>query len=131
LAEWFDFQVEAVQVGSASMHEVSIMTEALRIAVDAAQADGAGRILKLRLRIGNLSGVVPEAMQFAFDVVCRGTMAEGASLEIETVPAACWCATCAAEFECADSFSECPRCHNFSGELRRGRELDIASVETS
>ncbi len=53
------------------MHEVSIMTEALRMAVDAAHADGAARILKLRLRIGSLSGVVPESMQFAFDVVCQ------------------------------------------------------------
>jgi len=50
-------------------------------------------------------------------------------LEIEGVTAACWCATCAAEFECADFFNECPRCHNVSGELRRGRELEIAGVE--
>ncbi len=111
------------------MHEVSIMAEALRLAEDAAKSAGASRVLKLRLRIGSLSGVVPEALRFAFDVVCRGTMAEGASLEIEAVPAACWCATCRTEFECADFFSECPRCHNVSGELRRGRELDIAAVE--
>ena len=111
------------------MHEVSIMAEALRMAVDAAKSAGATRVLKLRLRVGSLSGVVPEAIQFAFDVVCHGTMAEGASLEIEPVQAACWGARCAAEFDCADFFNECPRCHNFSGELRRGRELDIASVE--
>ncbi len=113
------------------MHEVSIMTEALRMAVDAAQSAKASRILKLRLRIGSLSGVVPEAMRFAFDVVCHGTMAEDAVLEIEAVQAACWCETCQAEFECVDFFNECPRCHNVSGELRRGRELDIAAVETS
>jgi len=100
------------------------------MAVDAAKSAGARRILKLRLRIGSLSGVVPEALRFAFDVVCRGTMAEGATLEIEALPAACWCATCSAEFECADFFNECPRCHNVSGELRRGRELEIAAVET-
>ena len=82
------------------MHEVSIMTEALRMAMDAAKSAGAGRVLKLRLRIGSLSGVVPESLRFAFDVVCHGTMAEGASLEIEAVPAACWCATCQAEFAC-------------------------------
>jgi hydrogenase nickel incorporation protein HypA/HybF len=113
------------------MHEVSIMTEALRMAVDAAKSAGATRVLKLRLRIGSLSGVVPEAMRFAFDVVCRGTMAQGATLEIEAVPAACWCATCRAEFECADFFNECPRCHDVGGELRRGRELEIADVEIS
>jgi len=113
------------------MHEVSIMAEALRMAVDAAKSANASRVLKLRLRIGTLSGVVPEAMQFAFDVVCRDTMAENARLEIETVPAAGWCATCETEFECADFFSECPRCHNVSGELRRGREMEIADVEIS
>ena len=112
------------------MHEVSIMTEALRMAVEAAKSADASRILKLRLRIGSLSGVVPESMRFAFDVVCHGTMAEGATLEIEAVQAACWCGTCQAEFACADFFNECPRCHNFSGELRRGREMDIVSVET-
>ena len=111
------------------MHEVSIMTEALRMAVDAAQADGAGRILKLRLRIGSLSGVVPESIRFAFDVVSDGTMAAGATLEIEHVAGACWCATCQAEFACVDFLNECPRCHNLSGDLRRGRELDIAAVE--
>ena len=113
------------------MHEVSIMTEALRLATDAAQAAGATRVRKLRLRIGSLSGVVPDSLRFAFDVVCHGTMAEGATLEIEVVPAACWCATCQAEFECDSFFNECPRCHDVSGELRRGREMEIADVETS
>jgi hydrogenase nickel incorporation protein HypA/HybF len=111
------------------MHELSIMEEAVRLALDAAKSAGARRVLALRLRVGALSGVVPEAMRFAFDVVCQGTLAEGASLEIESVPAVCWCATCQAEFDCADFFSACPRCRNFSGELRRGRELEIASVE--
>ena len=111
------------------MHEVSIMEEAVRMAVEAARTSDARRILVLRLRVGALSGVVPEALRFAFDVVCRDTMAEGASLELETVPAACWCPDCRVEFECADLLSECPRCHQPSGQLRRGRELEIASVE--
>ena len=113
------------------MHEVSIMAEAVRIAVESAQAAGAQRIAGLRLRVGKLSGAVPEAMQFAWDVVRQGTIAESAWLEIESVGAACWCPTCQAEFECADWFVECPRCHNPSGELRRGRELEIAAVETN
>jgi hydrogenase nickel incorporation protein HypA/HybF len=111
------------------MHEVAIMSEALRMAEEAAKSAGAGRISKLRLRIGTLSGVVPESMQFAFDVVSAETMAAGAALEIETVQAVCWCATCRAEFECADFFNECPRCKNPSGEIRRGREMDLAAVE--
>lgn len=99
------------------------------MAEDAAKSAGANRILKLRLRVGSLSGVVPDALRFAFDVVCHGTMAEGATLEIESVPAACWCGTCQTEFACVDFFNECPRCHSISGGLRHGRELEIAAVE--
>ena len=99
------------------------------MAVESAQAAGGRRITGVRLRVGTLSGAVPEALRFAFDVVCRGTIAEGASLEMESVPAAGWCPVCRAEFACADFISECPRCHNPNGELRRGRELEIASVE--
>jgi hydrogenase nickel incorporation protein HypA/HybF len=111
------------------MHEVSIMTEALRMAEEAAKTAGAGRVRKLRLRVGSLSGVVPDALRFAFDVVRENTLAADATLEIEDVTAACWCATCQAEFECADFFNECPRCRQPAGDLRRGRELEIAAVE--
>lgn len=113
------------------MHEVGIMQEAVRMAIETAKTQGASRVLGLRLRVGTMSGVVPDAMTFAFDMVCQGTIAEGAKLEIESVPAACWCGSCQAEFECADYVNECPRCHALSGELRRGRELDLASVELS
>jgi len=111
------------------MHEVAIMTEALRMAEEAANSAGARRIVKLRIRLGSLSGVVEDSLRFAFDVVAHQTMAAGAMLEIEIIPAVCWCATCRAEFQCTDFFNECPRCHNPSGELRRGRELEIADVE--
>ena len=105
------------------------MEEAVRMAVETAKTAGASRVLVLRLRVGTLSGAVPEALRFAFDVICHDTMAEGASLEMESVPAAAWCPDCRVEFECADFINECPRCHNPNGELRRGRELEIASVE--
>ena len=111
------------------MHEVSIMAEAVRMAVETAQTSGAQRVTAVRLRVGTLSGAVPEALRFAWDVVCRDTIADGARLEMEIVPAACWCATCAAEFASEDFLGECPHCHNVSGELRHGRELDVAAVE--
>lgn len=113
------------------MHEVSIMAEAVQMAAESARAVGASRITGLRLRVGKLSGAVPEALRFAWDVVRQGTMAADAWMEIESVPAAAWCRACQREFECADFFVECPRCQQPSDELRRGRELEIASIETS
>ena len=113
------------------MHEVSIMESAVSMAVETARKSGSDRVLAVRLRVGALSGVVPEALRFAFDVVCQGTPAEGASLEMELVPAGGWCPVCQADFQFAVFPGECPRCHEPNGELRHGRELEITLVEIS
>jgi hydrogenase nickel incorporation protein HypA/HybF len=111
------------------MHEVSIMAEAVRMAVESARAAGATRITGLRLRVGRLSGVVPEAMHFAWDVVRAGTIADEAALEIKSIAACAWCERCRIEFECADWFMACPHCQCPSAVLRHGRELEIEAVE--
>ena len=59
------------------MHEVGVMQSALEIALEQAGRQGASRIDCIALRVGPLSGVVPEALEFAFDVVARGTIAAG------------------------------------------------------
>ena len=113
------------------MHEVSLMQEAVNAAIETARGAGGTRIHRLKLRVGTVSGVVPEALRFAFDVVTQGTMAEGASLEIEDVEATCWRAPCGAEFATPDMIGECPRCRAWSAELRRGTEMTLVSVEMS
>lgn len=113
------------------MHEFGLMESALGTAAEKMRAAGGTRIHKMTLRVGRLSGVVPAALRFAFDALSPGSPAAGAALAIEEVPAACWCAGCAAEFETADLKYECPRCHRASGELRRGREMDLSSLEIS
>jgi hydrogenase nickel incorporation protein HypA/HybF len=111
------------------VHELSIMQGALGIALEQAQKAGAERVVALRLRIGALSGVVPDALQFAFEALAPGTPAEGARLIIEDVPARFWCMPCNREFQAEDLFSECPNCHTPSGDLRAGREMEVASME--
>ncbi len=113
------------------MHEISIMQGTLDLALETAKASAAKKIHCLRLRVGAMTGVVPEALQFAFEVLSEGTMAAGARLEIETVPARCWCPECQREFDSADWLQQCPNCQRTSGELRRGLELELASVEIS
>jgi hydrogenase nickel incorporation protein HypA/HybF len=111
------------------MHELSIMQSALSLALDQARQAGAARVHTIRLRIGALSGVVPEALEFAFEALTPGTLAEGAELAVERVPARFWCAMCMREFQSDDMFAECPDCHSLSGELRAGREMELASLE--
>lgn len=113
------------------MHEFSIMQSTLETAAEKTRAAGATQIHRLKVRVGKLSGVVPEALRFAFDGLKPESIAAAAELEIEEMPAVCWCADCAAEFETADLKYECPRCHQPSGNLRRGLELELASLEIS
>ena len=105
------------------------MESALKLALDEAANAGARRLHTLRLRIGSLSGVVPDALQFAFEALTPGTAAEGAQLRIEEVPARFWCARCQQEFTADDLFSDCPVCRTPSRDLRGGRELEIAALE--
>ena len=107
------------------------MQSALSQALEETRKAGASRLEVIHLRIGVLSGVVPEALQFAFEALADGTPAENAKLNIEHVPARFWCATCRREFEAQRLFAECPACGNASGELRAGRELELASLEVA
>jgi hydrogenase nickel incorporation protein HypA/HybF len=111
------------------MHELSIMESALNLALAQARENGASRVHVLRLRIGALSGVVPDALQFAFEALTPGTAAEGAELIVDNVPARFWCETCRREFESPEMFGECPDCARPSSELRAGREMELASLE--
>jgi hydrogenase nickel incorporation protein HypA/HybF len=111
------------------MHEVGIMQSALDIVEQHAQAAGAKSIHEIRLRIGQMTGVVPEALEHAFEVLKDGTMAQGARLVVDYVPTVCWCPRCQREFESPGMFCICPGCKVPSGDLRQGRELEIASLE--
>jgi hydrogenase nickel incorporation protein HypA/HybF len=111
------------------MHELSIMQSALDEVLREAELAGARRVHKIRLRVGVLSGVVPDALRFAFDALTPDTLAEGAVLSIEEVPARFWCAACSREFVSVNLFSECPDCAKPSGEMRSGRELELSSME--
>jgi hydrogenase nickel incorporation protein HypA/HybF len=113
------------------MHELSIMQSALDQALERARLAGAQRVHEIRLRVGALSGVVPEALEIAFQSLTEGTPAEGAVLIIDGVPARYWCTVCDCEFTSENNFAECPICHVNSLELRAGRELELASLEVT
>jgi hydrogenase nickel incorporation protein HypA/HybF len=113
------------------MHEVSLLESTLELAVDYAHQQGATQIHRLTLRVGQLSGVIPEALQFAFDIVVQGTIAATATLSIETIPAICYCSTCHQDFQPTDWIYECPTCHQLSAKLLQGRDLELVSLEVS
>ena len=113
------------------MHEVGLMMTALDMAAAETRRAGATRIHRLRLRVGALSGVVPEALELAFAAASPGTPAEGAAFEYESVPVICECEHCGKEFQPEDYVFCCPDCDAISTHVRQGTELELASLEVS
>jgi hydrogenase nickel incorporation protein HypA/HybF len=111
------------------MHELAIMQSAIDRILERARDAGASRVCAVTLRVGDLSGAVPEALEMSFAAVTAGTPAENAELIIERVPAVFWCEPCQREFGSESLLAECPGCGAISRSLRSGRELEIASME--
>ena len=113
------------------MHEIGLMQEVLDLALHETRCRDASRIHKIVLRIGRLAGVEPDALAFAFEALAADTPAEEADFTIEQVPVVCFCPSCREEFEPDDFVFRCPRCGELRAEVRRGEELELASLEVS
>jgi hydrogenase nickel incorporation protein HypA/HybF len=111
------------------LHELALMQSVAELARAEASQRGAEAITVIRLRVGSLAGVDPEALRFAAEVVLAGGLTAGARLEIEPVPARAWCLPCTALFSLEQGLCRCPRCGTVSADLRQGRELVLASLE--
>ncbi len=111
------------------MHEMSLCEGVLRILEENAGARGYRRVRKVWLEIGDLAGVDPDAMRFAFAAVSGGTLADSASLEIVAVPGKAWCVDCAAEVAVNERFDACPACGGYGLRLTGGDELRVKELE--
>lgn len=111
------------------MHELALAREAVRLVTADAARRGCRRVTAVRLLCGELTAVLPEALQFAFACASRGTLVEGAELEIATAPARAQCPECGQEFRPDAWLLLCPRCHTAGARLLAGRELEVLSYE--
>lgn len=107
------------------MHELALV-ESLVATVEENVAEG--RVTAVRLAVGRLAAVVPDAMRFCFELCVRGTRLEGAVLEIEEVAGRGGCEACGREESVSTFFTPCPGC---GGPLRviAGTELRLDGVE--
>ena len=112
------------------MHELSIALSIVEIASEEAGRLGVARVEAVHVRLGALSGVVKDALLFAWDLACADTPAAGSRLEIEEIPVKIFCTTCAAERTPESPMDfHCPVCGGLSIEVRAGRELEVAALE--
>jgi len=108
---------------------MGIMAEVMESTLQAAADAGATRVNTIRLTIGELTGIVPDALEFAFEALSIGTIAEGGTLEITMVPARSRCLSCGAEFSHDAVDRRCPECGTFLCEVLGGDELVISGAD--
>jgi hydrogenase nickel incorporation protein HypA/HybF len=108
------------------MHELSIASAVLDIVVRHA---GERRVAQVDLKVGRLRQVVPSALGFAWVLVAEGTVAEGAELRMEDVPARGRCRDCGTEGELPGFPLLCSACASANVELLAGEELLVDALE--
>jgi len=117
------------------MHEMSIAQSILEVVQQYAKANdragdaGASKVKSIRLRIGEMAGVVPESLRFCFEVASEGTVAQGAELLIDEVPVRCHCVSCGVDFSAERFLFLCPTCGASDVEVLSGNELDVVELD--
>ena len=112
------------------MHEMGLISSILESVIPVARQAGAQRICTVALRIGDMREVVPEALEFAWDVLREeDPLTCDAALTFEEVHPHSRCLACGAEFDHDRFHLRCPECGSAETHLMRGRELDIVSLE--
>ena len=111
------------------MHEMALAESVLQIVEDAARKNGATQVRAVRLAVGGLSHVEPEALRFAFDVVTRHGIAHGARLEIDATDGTAWCMKCSDTVPLGRLGDACPRCGSFQLQVEGGDELRVRDIE--
>lgn len=107
------------------MHELAIAESIIGILKEQTK----GRVNSVKLRIGEMAGVVPSALEFSFQIASKGTMAEGAALYIEHVPITAKCDDCSKVFQIKGYCFECASCGGGNFKLTAGRELLIEEID--
>jgi hydrogenase nickel incorporation protein HypA/HybF len=110
------------------MHELSIAQSILDIC-DSNIPDKSVKVKEIELEIGQLSGVVIEALETAMSQMIKNTIYQNAEIKINLKEALGKCISCGHEFKPEDYYSECPKCGNYGIELLKGDEMRVKSIE--
>lgn len=114
------------------MHELSIAMSILESVEEEVDRHSYGPVEAVHIRVGSLSGVVPEALRSAYEIAAYETPFASSRLVIEEVPVVIYCPTCRRNQHIRESaWFCCPECNTPSAEVVSGRELEISALELS
>jgi hydrogenase nickel incorporation protein HypA/HybF len=112
-----------------TMHELSVTEALLKIAVEHAEKADATRVTDLNIVIGDLASMVDESIQFYWEIIAKGTIAEQAKLHFRRVPAELQCNTCSLKYQPTDKELICPHCLGIGAKIISGEEFFLESID--
>jgi hydrogenase nickel incorporation protein HypA/HybF len=110
------------------MHEMSIAINIVEIAEERARLENATEVVEIDLEVGELAGVVYDALDFALSSAVKNTLLENAKINVTKIPGLAQCQRCMHEYPTDDYFSGCPVCGDFMTEIIKGKELRVKSI---
>jgi len=111
------------------MHELPVTESILEIALRHGAEAGAVRISAIHLVIGQLSSIIDDSVQFYWDMISEGTLAEGAELRFRRIPAVFLCSDCEKAYKPEGEDFSCPRCGGTRVKLTSGNEFQVEAIE--
>ena len=111
------------------MHELAITQSMLDLVLEQAQEVEAKEVKRINLVIGEMSGFVEECVQFYFDFISKGTIAERSALSFKKIPTTARCRSCGKLFKPKEFDWACPYCQSNIMEIVAGKELYVESIE--
>jgi hydrogenase nickel incorporation protein HypA/HybF len=111
------------------LHELSFAENIVEIVRQSVPADELEDVRIVRLKIGALSGIVPDSLDFCFSAIITQTMLSNARLDIEQIPFSVECNSCRKTFVSDIGFVVCPECGGADTTVLSGRELQVTEIE--
>ncbi len=120
------------------MHEFSISDEIVRSVLDAVEERNGKKVLSIRLEIGELALLNVEQVTFWIHELFKGSVAEGAKVNVRTIKARIRCESCgyrgrmsrAGEYPSRQALPySCPKCHSFQIKVEKGRQCHLKNIQ--
>ncbi len=111
------------------MHEATIAKNIIELIQTEFPELNCKRIYSVKLRIGELSGIYPESLEYYFQELSKNTILENTKLSFEKAPIKVICAVCSTIFEIINMDYDCPNCKNSQFNIIGGDELEIINME--
>ncbi len=118
-----------IQSQQVDMHELPVTQSILEIALRHAQKSDAKRITDVHIVMGELSTMLDDSVQFYWDMIAEGTIAQGATLHFRRIPAELQCMACFTKYNPKEKELVCPNCGGVGAKIIAGEEFSLEAID--